>query len=42
MTTPTVRSATTDCTAMIAVARPVSGMVSVGLNAVELVRERYW
>ena len=40
-TSPTVASAATDCIPMTALAVCVSGMVSVGLNAVALVRDVY-
>ena len=42
MTTPSVNSAITDWTPMMTLARPVSGMVSVGLKAAEFVSDRYW
>ncbi len=37
----TVPSEASDCTAMIVFARAVSGRASVGLNAVELVSDKY-
>ena len=41
MTTATVMSDASDCSAMSSFAQPVSGIVSVGLNAVAFVNETY-